>query len=743
MKQAKISLTADTRGFKKQIDDAKGMLKTLGDGNVSTAAADKLKKIYGVQLGASLKQLDKEIKNTKKTLETMASANSKNFDASKITTYTTKLETLTKRAKEYRAVQAQISSGESGDGGSVAGGGKFGKAAKMFAGVAGGMGIMASMSKRNTMADQRLRVKGLSTDGESVSEKSALGFSPEERRSRAAELARATPSTGAELSNLTNTGEQMERAYGISGDTFADSIGTARKAGMGDQNQFVKSVTGAARGAGLEGPQVAEYLQAITGYMGEMSKGVNIDGDSLNGFASAMSTLPFFKKDSQRTTEMMKGIEGGFKGGDEFQKAQTLRILDSIAPGASASALNMRMEAGVFGGLDNEKDPTKNRDQSTIDGLRKRGMSEADIKAQQITGEEYLEGLFKEISGATSGRSVSDQIQALADRANITTRSAQEIYANSEKDGKFDFKQMAEEVKAAQKGLTLKDDVNKKYNGADAVTKDVNALKEQTLEGIATKIADPINRLTSSIDRLIQAMGGDTEGIASSVGSAAVGVGAAVGGYTAAKTAGSLMKGGGKAVKATAKKAAKGGGKALTKAVTKATSKGTSKLLGKLIPGVGLVMAGIDAWDVYQKYQNGEEITAKDWAILATSTAAGVAGLIPGVGTGVSAALGAASVGAEFLPDGGSDGGGGGAGGTSPASEVGGGGSSGSTPAVRGSGGASGGWGGAGGESDSVLIENTLALKDLTQSLRTGGGGVGRSPIPDGAQVLSQGRHRG
>ena len=46
MKQAKIQLTADTRGFKKQIDDAKAMIRTLGEGNVSPQVGEKLRNIY-------------------------------------------------------------------------------------------------------------------------------------------------------------------------------------------------------------------------------------------------------------------------------------------------------------------------------------------------------------------------------------------------------------------------------------------------------------------------------------------------------------------------------------------------------------------------------------------------------------------------------------------------------------------------------------------------------------------------
>lgn len=75
------------------------------------------------------------------------------------------------------------------------------------------------------------------------------------------------------------------------------------------------------------------------------------------------------------------------------------------------------------------------------------------------------------------------------------------------------------------------------------------------------------------------------------------------------------------------------------------------KTLGRFLPGVGLAMAGMEAYELLQKYQRGEEITRKDLAVLGTSTAAGVAGLFPGIGTGVSAAINAAAIGTQFLPE--------------------------------------------------------------------------------------------
>ena len=730
MKQAKIQLTADTRGFKKQIDDAKAMLKTMGDGGISTAAADKLKKIYGTQLQQTLKGLDKEIKNTQKTLETMSNASAKTFDAAKITTFTTKLDQLKNKYSEVKKIQDQIATGKMPDVPSEGGGGKsrgmLGGAGRLVSGLAGGLGIMSLVNRREQMADQRLRIRSLTTTGESVGETSALGFSPAERRERAASLAGATPVGGKELTSLTDMGEQMERAYGIQGDTFAGGIGAARKAGIGNQGKFAADVASRARGAGLEGPQIGEYFQAMTGYLAEMSKGINIDGESLNGFASAMSTLPFFKNDPTRAFDAIRSMNNAFTGGDEFQKAQGIRAIGMGSPGASAAAMEFRREMGLFGKLDKD----------TMADLKGAGV---DTKTLGMGGGEIVKNIFDDIMKSTEGRSPDEQLYEFKSRTGLDTGAAASIFGKIKSGVGMD--ELDKQVQEAAK--TPEDRLNDTFNNADGTMKSLTAMLSRVADGMATNVADPIAKLGMKIDEWIKAMGGDTEGIASAVGTGAVGVAAGVGAYGAAKTVGDMMGGGkggkgaaGKAGKA-GKGAAKGGGKAAKamkgmKGMAKGGLKAGGKALGRAMPFVGVGMAMKDAYDIYEKWQSGEEITPKDWAVLTASGLAGAAGMVPGIGTGASLAISAAAAGTELLPDDigmGSSG----ASGTTP---------SGGMPSSTNGGVPSpvGGMGGApGSESDFALIDNTNALRDLTGSLRQGPQKTGiQDRYPSGAQFAGQ-----
>ena len=62
---------------------------------------------------------------------------------------------------------------------------------------------------------------------------------------------------------------------------------------------------------------------------------------------------------------------------------------------------------------------------------------------------------------------------------------------------------------------------------------------------------------------------------------------------------------------------------------------GASKMLGRVIPGVGLALGAIDSYD---RFKQG------DYAGAALSAGAGVAGLVPGLGTAVSVGLTAAQI---------------------------------------------------------------------------------------------------
>jgi hypothetical protein len=731
MKQAKLQLTADTRGFKKQIDEAKAMIKTLGSGDVSPAAGEKLKQIYSVQLGRALKDVDKQIKNTQKTLETMANASTKSFPADKIGQFTTKLETLRKKYKEIKDLQDEIAEGKmpdvpTADGGG-SGGGLLGRGGRVLSLVAGGMGVRAAMSRREQIATGRLQQRALTTDAGVVNETSALGFTTEERRQRAGQIARQSPVSGEQLTNLTNLGEQLERAYGIDQGQFSESVGAARRAGVEDQAGMLSRTVGATSAAGFASPQIIEFMQAQTGYLAEMSKGINIDGASLTGFASAMGTLPFFKSDPSRIFEAMRDMNQAFTSGDEFQKAQAIRAINMSAPGSSASISEFRRGMGLFGELD----------KTTLANLKTAGV---DTRALGLKGPELIQNMFKEIDATTSGMSQNDRLFQFKQRTGLSEGAAASIFGQVEaakKEGKeVDWNKIQKDIVEASKdpSIAIQEKLNQTFNNADGSTKQLTAMLSRVLDGIATNIAEPMNNLIKKIDDLIKALGGDTEGLASGIGTAGV-VGAAALGTAGVLGGGKAISKGAAGIAKGATKAAKGAGSFASKAAkaAPALAKTGGKALGRALPFVGVGMFAKDAYDIYEKWQNGEEITPKDWAILTTSGLAGAAGMVPGVGTAASLAISGASAGAEFLPDDFMQG--------TPADNIP---SSVSPPA---SGGSSGGgssfpmFNSSGADNDAALMDNTMALRELLGVLRISGGGF-QERVPSNASFVN-GRVRG
>jgi hypothetical protein len=721
MKQAKIQLTADTRGFKRQIDDVKSMIKTLGEGEVSPQVGEKLRKIYSVQLGRSLKDVDRQIKGTQKTLEEMANASSKSFPAEKITQFTSKLNQLKDRYKEIKDLQDSLATGKLPEvpqqQGGGTGSGIFGRAGRMLSLVAGGMGIMSAFSRREQMATGRLATRALTTDAETIEETSRLGFTPEERRQRAIQLARQTPSTGAELTNLTDLGEQLERAYGVEQGQFAESVGAARRAGVQDQAGMIRRTTGMASAAGLASPQIIELMQAQTSYLAEMSKGINIDSSSLTGFATALSTLPFFKSDPNRAFDAIRDMNKAFTGGDEFQRAQGIRAIGAAAPGSSASALEFRREMGLFGELD----------PATLKNLEKAGV---DTRAMRVGGGEIVKNIFDEVMTTTKDQSPNDQLYQFMKRTGLSQGAAASIFGEL-KGGGGDMQKIEQQLREAAKDpqVAIQERLNDTYRNVDGSIKDLSAMMQRVLEGMATNIAEPMTKLALKIDDLITALGGNTEGIASGIGTAGVVGATALGTY-------GVMKGGGKALGKAATgvaNATKSAGKFATTKAAPALAKAApalkagGKAVGRALPFVGLGMFAKDAYDIYEKYQNGEEITPKDWAILTTSGLAGAAGMFPGVGTAASLAISGASAGAEFLPEDFMQG--------TPAEGIPMSPEAAPTPTPAPSSATP--FSSSGGENSGALMDNTSALRELASILRMGKGGGFQDRYPQNANFVN------
>lgn len=516
MRQAKLSITGDARGFKKATDDSKKALENLGKTKVSDTGLKTLsqqivdleKKVKSLSESKALlakggikgeeldawKKLNKEIKDNKRLIQEAKATRES------ISSTPDKRDKLPPEEKEEKKKKDKGPSSSD--------------IKNILAVAAGGYGIMSMWSRRVQMAGERLPQRALTTDSGIAGERSSLGFTPEERRSRSLEMAKnASPMKGSELTKLTDLGEQLQRAYGISGDESSGAIGAARKAGVDDQGKFLKQTVGTATNAGMQGNQVSEYLSSMTGFLSEISKGVNIDTDSLNGFAGALGKMPFFKTDPSRIFDMMRGMDQGFKGGDEFQRAQGIRAISKSAPGQEASMYQMREGMGIWGGMDKNKAG----DADTLKKLQAKGMN---TSALEVTGGQIVQNMMDEIEASTKNMSIGDQAKQLSSRLNISDRAGLELMANKGNIGKMDKVMKNESMSPEEK-------IKQVMENMDGTIKNVDATLEDMKDAMAEKIADPLAKLATGIDELIKALGLNTEAIGSTVGAIAI-VGATI-----------------------------------------------------------------------------------------------------------------------------------------------------------------------------------------------------------------------
>ncbi len=145
-------------------------------------------------------------------------------------------------------------------------------------------------------------------------------------------------------------GEVLERAFGITAGMQEQATGAARRAGQDDQ-KFIMGAVGTAVASGLEGGRIGEFLMTIADATTQMSRGMNIDSQSLTGFAGALMKLPFFKDDPRRAQAELNSMNKAFSGGDRYQQALAVRaIVERAGPGASAFGTEIRRRMGLFGG---------------------------------------------------------------------------------------------------------------------------------------------------------------------------------------------------------------------------------------------------------------------------------------------------------------------------------------------------------------------------------------------------------
>jgi hypothetical protein len=604
---AKVSLTADVRGFKGAVDDARKSLASLKDIDVAPESAKKLKDLISKDLIKQADTVKTKMEEISVNLEKIASGQEA-FDSRKVVNYTAALKNLKQQLKDINTEQANVDKGAFGDfkdkfmgsqipgmGGAKGGGGKgimgsLGGLKSLIAPVLGALGVRAMFGRATGIADERLAQRALTRDAGYVGEDSKYGYLPSERRQSAAMFAsQAGAIDSGRLTGLVDMGEQIERAYGVKREDSASFTGAARRAGVSDTGKALSNSIGAAVAAGLEGSKIGEYLNGMRGFMEEMSQGINVDNDSLNGFAAAMGTLPFFKNDPSRIFSALRSMDQTFKGGDRFQQAMGTRAILASAPGASASATEFRRSMGLFGELD----------EGTLKQLDAAGV---DTRAMRVGGADVVSNMFKDIMSSTEGMSPDDQLYAFQQRTGLEAGPAAEIFAQL-KSGRPDMKGISDKLKEA--AMSPEERLNKTFKNAEGSIKDLEAKIDRLIEVISMELVPPLVKFVQWItSKMGQAEGlfDTVQNTGETVATGAMMAGGLYAGSKAMGAAGAVAKSApGKAV---GRGLQKFGGKAAQKVLPKTLAKGGAKAVGQAIPFVG---NAINAVAAYQKYQEIED----------------------------------------------------------------------------------------------------------------------------------------
>jgi len=380
-KQARLTLGLDIRPLQEASKEAKRTLEEVGNVRLDKQVQRAFKSSIIKDVNEQIKIYKSYVSDIQIELAGMAKAGEKAFSSQRANQL---ISTLAKVKREVKSLEGSMSSmsgdpapGKAGGGGGgvpglggMRGGGRMGG----MLGRAGPVGIAASvamgagmwaMSRAHPQAMAGMGVREI-TGGGLVDDNSRFGFNRMERRGTArgigAQLGRDASS--GELNKLTDQSEMMQRAFGISGGQFAGAVGSARKAGIGDQGEFVATAVGDAVAIGLTGSAVGEYLGAMTGYLDSMSKGINVDQKSLKGFASSLGSLDFFKSNPERIFDTLQGLQSAFRDKDPFQEYLTYQSFQEASGGKLTPAgVEIRRNLPLIGSALSAKDTKEMRNE--------------------------------------------------------------------------------------------------------------------------------------------------------------------------------------------------------------------------------------------------------------------------------------------------------------------------------------------------------------------------------------------
>jgi hypothetical protein len=370
---AKVSIGMDIRQLREDTKRAEQLLKNIGKVKIDTDLQNNLKKIVTVDLTRQISSYTSQIVKIRDTLKDAGRAGNEAFNTQKLSQYVRELGRLSEGLRRVQDLQGKIASG---GGGGLGGGGESrqrgyfdpggyrGPRIQALSGISRGLGmigvsygIQQSLVRAEELAETRMRTMALTGGQIEGNGMSRFGFTRQERAERALEISRQAGRRfkPGELGGLVERGESAERGFGIGGGEFARGIGAARRAGIQDQAKFVSGAIGDAVAMKLEGSQIGDYLSQMTGYLESVSEGIDVNQDSLRGFASALGSLDFFKADPRRIFGVFDTLNQLFRGqGTPYQNFATYRAMQETATQGGGKALTpagieLRRMMGMFG----------------------------------------------------------------------------------------------------------------------------------------------------------------------------------------------------------------------------------------------------------------------------------------------------------------------------------------------------------------------------------------------------------
>ena len=576
MKQAKISISADIGSLKKAIDQAKKSVEGLTKIKLSSEATNSFKKLFGDTLDKQIKTAETRMSALNKRIEQVGRGSI--MDPKRLQEAIQGVDKLKQHLLELKKTKEDVNkigtngaAAESDPGGGSGGKGFLGQIGGVAKTLGLAIGAMAVYNKRLSMARERTSIRELGGDSNAASERSGLGFTPEERRGRMLDVQRAAGRrlNAADLGSMTDVSEKVQRAYGISGAESAGAMTTARKqVGMGSETKVLGQTIGAAVAAKLEGSRIGEFLQESSAALEDMNKnGIGVDSESLNGFAAALSTLPFFKSDPAKAFETLKNMNEAFTHGDRFQQAQAAKAIQQGAGGnLSPAAVELRREGGLFTkGVTGE-------DQKILAAVA------PDLaKAFGISGGTLVKNLVQNAVGGTKGEGGTARIYDVKQRLGLQGTAGTMIAARLINSGGDLAKAGLDEKKFKEAQMTPEEKMTTTMENVDGDILKLNATMAQSLEKGVKILANDIVTIGKNIVDAINAL---TGGHASDIGGALVAGGTVAAGVLGAK---SLFGGGAAAAEGAAvagEGAAAAGGMTLGGAALGAAGVGAAGLGG-------------------------------------------------------------------------------------------------------------------------------------------------------------------